>query len=47
MKRTKTIIILISIVVVFGVALYYLWQKNQEDPITYTSEAPTEETIMV
>lgn len=47
MKRTKTIIILISIVVVFGVALYYLWQKNQEDPITYTSESPTEETITV
>jgi len=47
MKRTKTIIILISIVIVFGVALYYLWQKNQEDPITYTSESPTEETITV
>ncbi|MDH7913288.1 efflux RND transporter periplasmic adaptor subunit [Winogradskyella sp. SYSU M77433] len=47
MKRTTTIIILISIVLVFGVSLFYLWQKNQEDPITYTSESPTEETIMV
>lgn len=47
MKRTKTIIILIAIVAVFGISLYYLWQKNQENPITYTSESPTEETIIV
>lgn len=47
MKRTKTIILLIAIVVVFGGALYYLWKKNQENPITYTSESPTEQTIVV
>ncbi|RCW93217.1 efflux RND transporter periplasmic adaptor subunit [Winogradskyella arenosi] len=47
MKRTKTIIILIIIVSVFGSALFYLWQKNQEDPKTYTSESPTEETIIL
>ena len=47
MKRTKTIIILVLIVVVFGSALYYLWKKNQEDPVTYTSEAPSEQTIVV
>jgi len=47
MKRTKTVILLILIVVVFGAALYYLWQKNQEDPVKYTSESPTEETIVV
>ena len=47
MKRTKTIILLILIVVIFGGALYYLWQKNQEDPIKYTSESPTEQTIVV
>ncbi|WP_299098724.1 efflux RND transporter periplasmic adaptor subunit [uncultured Winogradskyella sp.] len=47
MKRTKTVILLILIVVVFGAALFYLWQKNQENPITYTSETPTEETIIV
>ncbi|WP_407557814.1 efflux RND transporter periplasmic adaptor subunit [Winogradskyella sp. 4-2091] len=47
MKRTKTVILLILIVVVFGAALLYLWQKNQENPITYTSETPTEETIIV
>ncbi|MFK7780958.1 efflux RND transporter periplasmic adaptor subunit [Psychroserpens sp.] len=47
MKRTKTVILLLLIVVVFTAALYYLWQKNQEDPITYTSESPSEQTIMV
>ncbi|WP_400075007.1 efflux RND transporter periplasmic adaptor subunit [Winogradskyella sp. R77965] len=47
MKRTKTVIALILIVVVFGAALYYLWDKNRENPITYTSEVPTEETIIV
>lgn len=47
MKRTKTLITLITIVVLFGAALYYLWQKNQEDPVTYTTEVPSEETIVV
>nr|WP_321221688.1 efflux RND transporter periplasmic adaptor subunit [uncultured Psychroserpens sp.] len=47
MKRTRTIIILILIVVVFGGALFYLWQKNQEDPVKYTSESPSEQTIVV
>ncbi|MEM6515638.1 MAG: efflux RND transporter periplasmic adaptor subunit [Bacteroidota bacterium] len=47
MKRTKTVIVLTLIVVVFGAALYYLWQKNQEDPKKYTAEKPTEETIVV
>ena len=47
MKRTKTIIILALIVIVFTAALYYLWKKNQEDPVTYTTESPTEQTIVV
>ncbi len=47
MKRTKTIIVLTLIVVLFTAALYYLWKKNQEDPVKYTSEEPTEETIVV
>jgi len=47
MKRTKTVIILITIVVVFVVALGYLWQKNQEDPIKYTTDGPSNETIVV
>lgn len=47
MKRTKTLILLLLIVVIFGAALLYLWKKNQEDPVTYTSESPTEQTIVV
>ena len=45
MKKTVTVIILLFIVAVFGGALYYLYQKNQEDPITYETETPTTETI--
>ncbi|OMP31379.1 efflux RND transporter periplasmic adaptor subunit [Mangrovimonas sp. DI 80] len=47
MRRTKTVIILAFIVVAFSAALYYLWQKNQEDPIKYTTEVPSEQTIVV
>ncbi len=47
MKRTKTVIILITIVTVFVVALIYLWQKNQEDPVTYATETPSDQTIVV
>ena len=47
MKRTKTIILLAVIIIAFSAALFYLWQKNQEDPITYTTELPSEETIIV
>lgn len=47
MKRTKTVILLLLIVVVFGGALYYLWQKNQENPVKYTTESPSEQTIVV
>ena len=47
MKRTRTLIILIVIVATFATALIYLWQKNAEDPITYTTELPSEETIIV
>jgi len=47
MKRTKTVIILVVIVVAFASALFYLWKKNQEDPVTYTTEKPSEQTIVV
>jgi HlyD family secretion protein len=47
MKRTRTVIILLLIVAVFTAALIYLWQKNQEDPITYASESPSKQTIVV
>lgn len=47
MKRTKTVILLLVIVACFATALIYLWKKNQEDPITYVSEMPSEQTIVV
>ena len=47
MKRTKTVIILLIIVFVFAGALYYLWQKNSQNPITYTTEQASEQTIVV
>lgn len=47
MKRTTTVIVLIAIVLGFSVALIYLWKKNQEDPITYTTEKASEQTIVV
>ncbi len=46
MKKSVTIIILILIAVVFGGSLYYLYNKNQEDPIVYATESPTIETII-
>ena len=47
MKRVKTIIILAVIVLGFLGSLYFFWTKGQEDPITYTSESPEEQTIVV
>ena len=47
MKRTTTIITLIVIVAAFSTALIYLWQKNQEDPITYATQLPSNQTIVV
>ncbi len=46
MKKTVTIIILAVIAITFTGALYYLFQKNQEDPIIYTTESPKTETIV-
>lgn len=47
MKRSKTVIILVVIVVAFVASLTYLWKKNQENPITYQTETPVEQTIVV
>ncbi|WP_055443748.1 efflux RND transporter periplasmic adaptor subunit [Lacinutrix himadriensis] len=47
MKRTKTLIVLAIIIAVFGGSLYYLWQKNQEDPVSYTTDTASEQTIIV
>jgi HlyD family secretion protein len=46
MKRSVTIIILIIIAVLFGGSLYYLYQKNAEDPILYKTENATTQTIV-
>lgn len=46
MKKSVTIIILIVIVLAFGGALYYLFQKNNEDPIVYETETPSKKNII-
>ena len=46
MKRTKTIIILVTIAVLFTVSMYWLYSKNIEDPIIYTTEKPVIGTIV-
>tara|TARA_R110000796_G_scaffold41772_4_gene103632 strand:- start:244853 stop:245953 length:1101 start_codon:yes stop_codon:yes gene_type:complete len=46
MKKRATIIILLLIVVAFGGAMYYLYQKNAENPITYETESPSKQTII-
>lgn len=47
MKRTTTVITLIVIVAAFATALIYLWSKNQEDPVTYTTDQPSNQTIVL
>lgn len=47
MKRTSTIITLVVIVAAFASALIYLWNKNQEDPVTYTTEKALSQTIVL
>lgn len=46
MKRSITIITLIVIAVVFGGSLYYLYQKNAEDPVVYETESSSVKTII-
>jgi HlyD family secretion protein len=46
MKKTFTIITLLVIAVTFVGALYYLYQKNQEDPVVYQTEKPSIQTII-
>lgn len=47
MKRTTTVITLIVIVAAFATALIYLWSKNQEDPVTYTTDKASSQTIVL
>ncbi|GMN05993.1 efflux RND transporter periplasmic adaptor subunit [Croceitalea sp. MTPC5] len=46
MKKSVTIIILLLIVLSFGGAMYYLYQKNAEDPVVYETEVPSKQTII-
>jgi HlyD family secretion protein len=46
MKKSVTIFILVFIVVSFSGAMYYLYQKNAEDPVVYKTEKPSIQTII-
>lgn len=46
MKRFVTISVLVLITVAFAGALYYLYAKNQEDPVVYETEEPATRDIM-
>ncbi|MFS4418372.1 efflux RND transporter periplasmic adaptor subunit [Maribacter sp. 2307ULW6-5] len=46
MKKSVTLTILLLIAVTFGSAMYYLYQKNAENPVQYETETPTKETIV-
>ncbi len=46
MKKSITRIILILIILTFGGAMYYLYQKNAEDPVVYETEKPSKKTII-
>ncbi len=46
MKKTGTIIILVGIVLLFSVSMFWLWSKNAEDPIVYSTEAATQGSIV-
>ncbi|TLP82260.1 efflux RND transporter periplasmic adaptor subunit [Maribacter sp. ACAM166] len=46
MKKSTTIIILLIIVLLFSGAMYYLYQKNAENPVVYKTEEPSKQTII-
>ena len=46
MKKKVTVIILVTIVLAFGGGMYYLYQKNAEDPVVYATEEPSKQTIV-
>ncbi len=46
MKKTVTIVILLALVLAFGGAMYYLYQKNTEDPVRYETEVPSKQNIV-
>lgn len=46
MKKRTTVIILVLLAVVFVGAMYFIYQKNAQDPVVYQTETPTTETIV-
>ncbi len=46
MKRTGTIITLIVIVILFAAGIWYIYTKDKQDPIVYTTEQATSRTIV-
>ena len=46
MKKSVTIFILLFILISFGGAMYYLYSKNQEDPVVYQTQKPSKKTII-
>ena len=46
MKKSKTIIILVTIGVLFAVSMYWLYSKNIEDPVVYETEKPAMGSII-
>ncbi|WKK66695.1 efflux RND transporter periplasmic adaptor subunit [Lutimonas zeaxanthinifaciens] len=46
MKKSVTVFILVFIIVTFAGAMYYLYSKNQEDPVVYQTEKPSVRTIV-
>jgi HlyD family secretion protein len=46
MKRSGTIVILVLIVVLFSIGIWYIYIKDQTDPVVYDTEIPTYKTIV-
>jgi HlyD family secretion protein len=46
MKKSVTLITLLVLVLAFGGSMYYLYQKNAEDPTVYETEQPSKQTII-
>ncbi|MET1257954.1 efflux RND transporter periplasmic adaptor subunit [Flagellimonas sp. DF-77] len=46
MKKSVTIGILLFIVVAFSAAMYYLYQKNSQDPVVYETEQASKQNIV-
>ncbi len=46
MKRTGTIITLLLVVISFAVGIWYIYVKDQEDPVVYKTEQASIQTIV-